>query len=71
MAADGKGGEHSYENAKNKPKDMSVKIELDVEFGKIKLHLAPDYYNDMVVVTTRFNMAKSEINLIKVMPKKV
>ena len=57
--------------SKNKPKDVSTEIKMDMDLKKLKFCLPPDYYNNVVDVTTRCNMVKSETNLIKLMLKKV
>ncbi len=55
---------------KCKPSDVSAEIELDQELEKVKFNNAIDYYNDVIGVTARFEVTKSDIDLIKVMAKK-
>ena len=57
--------------AKNKPKDVSAEIELDAELEKVQFRNANDYYNDVVAVMARFDVVKSDTDLIKIMAKKV
>jgi hypothetical protein len=55
---------------KCKPSDVSAEIELDQELEKVKFSNAIDYYNDVIGVTARFEVTKTDIELIKVMAKK-
>jgi hypothetical protein len=55
---------------KCKPSDVSAEIELDQELEKVKFNNAIDYYNDIIGVTARFEVTKSDTELIKVMAKK-
>lgn len=57
--------------AKNKPKDISAEIDLDTELEKVQFRNANDYYNDIVAVLARFDVTKSDTDLIKIMAKKV
>ena len=54
---------------RNKPKDACAEIELDAEL--VKFSTALDYYNEMVAVTARFDVTRSETELIRMMAKKV
>ncbi len=56
---------------KNKPSDASAEIEMDAELEKIKFFNANEYYNDVVAVQARFEVTKTEMDLVKVMAKKV
>ena len=56
---------------KNKPKDMSAEIEMEAELHKIQFRSAVDYYNDVVGVTSRYEVKKSDTELIKIMSTKV
>ena len=56
---------------KNRPKDVSAEIELESELEKVQFKSANDYYNDIVAVTVRFEVNKSNTDLIKIMAKKV
>ncbi len=62
---------HVVEILKQKCKlsDMSAKIELDQELDKVKFGNAIDYYNDIIGVTARFEVTKSDTELIKIMTK--
>jgi len=55
---------------KCKPSDMSAEIELDQELEKVKFNNTIDYYNNIIGVTARFEVTKSDTELIKVMAKK-
>ena len=56
---------------KNKPSDASAEIEMDAELEKIKFSNVNEYYNDVVAVQARFEVTKTEMDLVKVMAKKV
>ena len=56
---------------KNKPKDMSAEIEMEAELHKIQFRTAIDYYNDVVAVTSNYEVKKSDTDLIKIMSTKV
>ena len=56
---------------KNKPKDTSAEIEMEAELHGVKFQSANDYYNDIVAVTSRFEVTKSDTELIKIMSTKV
>ena len=49
---------------------MCAEIELDQELDNVKVNNAIDYYNDIIGVTARFEVTKSDTELIKVMAKK-
>jgi hypothetical protein len=55
---------------KCKPSDVSAEIELDQELEKVKFGNAIDFYNDIIGVTARYEVTKSDIELIKIMAKK-
>ena len=54
---------------KCKPNAVSVEIELDQELEKVKFNNAIDYYNDIIGVTARFKVTKSDTELITIMAK--
>ena len=56
---------------KNKPKDAIAKIEMDGELEKISFGTAQDYYNQVVAVIARYDVVKTDTELIKLMAKKV
>jgi hypothetical protein len=56
---------------KNKPKDTSAEIEMEAELHNVKFQGANDYYNDIVAVTSRYEVTKSDTDLIKIMSTKV
>ena len=56
---------------KNKPKDMSTEIEMEAELQKVQFRSAVDYYNDIVGVTSNYEVKKTETELIKIMSTKV
>ena len=56
---------------KNKPKDMSAEIEMEAELNKIQFRNAIDYYNDIVNVTSNYEVGKTDTELIKIMSTKV
>ena len=56
---------------KNKPKDVTAKIELKKELEKVKFSYADDYYKDVIAVTDRFDVAMSETELIEILAKQV
>ena len=56
---------------KNKPKNASDEIEMDGELDKISFGTAQDYYNDVVAVIARYDVKKTDAELIKLMAKKV
>jgi hypothetical protein len=56
---------------KKKPKDISAAIEMEADLHKVKFKGANDYYNDIVVVTSRYKVTKSDTRLIKIMSTKV
>ena len=55
---------------KCKQSGVSAEIELDQELEKVKFNNAIDYYNDIIGVTARFEVTKSDTELINVMAKK-
>lgn len=57
--------------AKHKPKDASAEIQLDAELNAIPFKEAQTYYNDTAAVLAKYNVQKSETEVIKVMAKKV
>ncbi len=48
---------------------MSTEIELDQKLDKVKFGNAIDYYNDIIGVTARYEVTKSDTELIKIMAK--
>ena len=56
---------------KNRPKDTSAEIEMEADLHNVKFQEANDYYNDVVAVTSRYEMSKSDTDLIKIMSTKV
>ena len=56
---------------KNKPKDTSAEIEMEAELHNVKFQGANDYYNDIVAVISRYEVTKSDTDLIKIMSTKV
>ena len=56
---------------KNKPDDATAEIEMDANLERIQFSNANDYYNDVVSVQAKYNVEKTEIELIKLMAKKV
>ena len=54
---------------KNKPKDASAEIEMDGELEKISFGTAQDYYNQVVAVIARYDVKKTNTELIKLMAK--
>ena len=48
---------------------MSAEIELDQELDKVKFGYAIDYYNDIIGVTARYEVTKSDTELIKIVEK--
>ena len=56
---------------KNKPKDMSAEIKMEAELHKVQFQNSIDYYNDIVNVTSNYEVRKSDTELIKIMSTKV
>ena len=56
---------------KNKPKDTSAEISLDADLDKVEFSRAEDYYNDVVAVCSRYDVSKTETDLVKQLAKKV
>ena len=56
---------------KNKPKDTSAEINLDTDLDKIDFARAEDFYNDVVAVCARYEVKKSQTDLVKLLAKKV
>ena len=56
---------------KNKPKEVSAETELGAKLEKIQFRMANDYYNLVVMVMARYEVDKSDMDLIKIMAKKV
>ena len=56
---------------KNKPNDTSAEIEMEADLHKIKFQGANNHYNDIVAVTSRYKVMKSDTDLIKIMSTKV
>ncbi len=50
---------------------MSAEIEMEAELHNVKFKGANDYYNDIVAVTARYEVTKSDTDLIKIMFTKV
>jgi len=57
--------------AKHKPNDASAEIQLDTDLNAIQFKCALTYYNDITAVLAKYNVAKSETDVIKIMAKKV
>ena len=45
---------------KNKPKDVTARIELKKELEMVKFTYMDDYYKDIISVTARFDVAVSK-----------
>ena len=56
---------------KSKPKDASAKIEMDNDLDRIQFRGANDYYNDVVAVLARYEVNKSETELVELLAKRV
>ncbi len=56
---------------KNKSEDTSAEIEMEAELQKVEFQLAINYYNDIVAVTSRYEVKKTDTDLIKIMLTKV
>ena len=56
---------------KDKPKDMSAEIKMEAELQKIQFRSAINYYNEIVVVTSRYKVKKTDTGLIKIMSTKM
>ena len=56
---------------RNKPNNACAEIEFNAELKKVKFSTAPDYYNEVVAITARFDVTRSETELIRMMAKKV
>ena len=55
---------------KNKPNDTTAEMELDAALDKLQFRQAGTFYNDVVSVCARFDIHKSETDLIKLLAKK-
>ena len=49
---------------KDKPKDVTVKIELKKELEKVQFKYADDYYKDVISVTERYDMTVMETEIL-------
>jgi len=56
---------------KNKPKYASAEIQMDNELDNLRFKLAGDFYNDVVSITSRYDIPKMETELVKLMAGKV
>ncbi len=56
---------------KHKPKDTSAEINLDTDLEKVEFSRAEEYYNDVVAVCARYEVSKSQTDLVKLLAKKV
>ena len=56
---------------KHKPKDTSAEINLDTDLDKIEFARAEDFYNDVVAVCARYEVKKSQTDLVKLLAKRV
>ena len=56
---------------KNRPEDTSAEIKMDTKLNKIQFVGANDYYNEVVSVQARYNVGKTDADLIKVMANEV
>ncbi len=51
--------------------DMSAEIEMEAELQKVQFRSTVDYYNDIVGVTSNYEVKKTDTELIKIMLTKV
>ena len=56
---------------RHKPRDVTAEIELEAELKNIEFKGANDYYNEVLDVNSRFDTAKTDTELIKIMAAKV
>ena len=54
----------------NKPSDASAMIELEIELEKLQLKGARDFYNDVVGVLDKYEVTKTDHELIMLMARK-
>ena len=57
--------------AKHKPCDASAEIQLDADLNGIVFRDAQQYYYDVVAVLAKYDVVKSDTDVIKIMAKKV
>ena len=55
---------------KNKPNNASAEIQLDNELDNLMFKSAGDFYNDVVSVTSRYDIPKTETELVKLLAGK-
>ena len=55
---------------KNKPNDTTAEMELDAALDKVQFRQAGQFYNDVVSVCARFDIQKSETDLVKLLARK-
>ena len=55
---------------KNKPNDTTAEMELDAVLDKLQFRQAGTFYNDVVSVCARFDIQKTEAELVKLLAKK-
>ena len=57
--------------AKYRPSDTTAEMELDAALEKVQFRDANMYYNAIIQVVAQFSVTKSDMDLIKVMSRKV